>query len=267
MKKTLLLFAASGLIYVSLSSYSSGPAASQGAQVAKNGCGGCHGGQGSNASMTITLLEGTTPVTSGLYKPGGVYTVRVNQNTPGASVFGYVALITTDKDDAQAGTLANAQRAANVKITNSGNYQMAEHPSAQATISGGTSFSFQWTAPAGKGDVTIYAVVNSCNGNQSADPGDTYALKTLKLKEGWPASVDNVESGMAVNVYPNPASGILNIALQHAAESNYTIVNLNGAVVAQGTISNKQTAVDVSMLPAGMHFVKVGDKTVAFNKQ
>ena len=265
MKKKLLFIPAIGLLYVSLSSYSTGPSGTpSGAQTAKTGCGGCHGGQASNANMAITVLDAMTnqPVTDGKYNPGGNYNISFSQAGTSASKFGYIALI-TDAANAQAGTLANPQSTPGIKITNKGSFQVAEQPFPQDAVSGGISASFNWTAPAaGKGDVTIYVAINGCNGNGGADAGDTWALKNLTLSESWPATINEISEQNPVKIYPNPAADILNIVSGENDEPlHYSIANLNGAVVLSGTIENK-SSINVSSLPQGVHIIKLQGTTI-----
>ena len=267
MKKKLLIIPAIGLLYVSVSSYSSGPSNTPaGVQTAKSGCGsggGCHGSQASNANMTISLLDvsNNQPVTDGKYKPGGTYTVSFTELNQSASRFGYIALI-TDAANAQAGALSNPVNATNIKITNKGGFQVVEQPNAQSPVAGGTGATFTWTAPAaGKGDVTVYVAVNSCNGNGSADAGDTWALKNLTLAEGLPSSVSQISKEQSVQIFPNPASDVINITLGNNNESvKFAVINLNGAVVLSGSVENG-SSINVSSLPQGLHIIKLQSKT------
>ena len=178
MKRTLLLFLAGTAAYLTFSGNAAGPSDTpSGIQTAKTGCGGagCHGTMGSNANMTITLIEGTTPVTDGKYKPGGQYKISLTQSSPLAKKFGFILLATDDANDKQAGVLANLSSIPYYKITTKSSYTVAEQRTPIPPVAGGLGLSVDWTAPAkGTGDITLYLAVNSCNGDGNADTGDHY---------------------------------------------------------------------------------------------
>lgn len=278
MKRYLLFFCTTGLLYVSLSSSSSGPSSTpQGVQTAKNGCGGagCHGSTFTPTNSTIDLIEDgqTSPVADGKYKPNGSYTIGVTVFAPNAQKFGFIMLV-TDAAGNQAGTLANPLSLPQAKITTKGQFTVAEHPSPISPVGGGLAVpGLDWTAPPkGKGAVTFYVAVNAVNNNGSADAGDNYVLLSKTYQEGFPVSVEDVEREIEVIAYPNPATNLLNIDIQNSTSNkyHYTIYSLAGTVAAQGHLGNNVNTVDVSALASGTHFMSITNgseqKVITFNK-
>lgn len=275
MKRTLLLTFTAALLYVSLSSYNAGPSGTpQGVQTAKTGCGdvGCHGAAGSpgsNTSMAITIADkNAQTITDGKYNPGEKHTITLT-DAGSASAFGYIALITDDATDAQAGTLANPSSDPNVKVTTKGAYTVVEQPSKFIPGSGNMLVTFEWTAPAaGAGAVTVYFAVNRANNNGSADAGDEYALKSVTLAEAG-VSVENVASKLEVSVFPNPTTSTLHIDGIEKGNYNYAVYNVNGSIAAKGSLNGN--TIDVSKMATGTYFLTLQNgeesSTVMFNKQ
>lgn len=278
MKRTLLLTFTCGLLYVTLSGWSTGPSGTpQGISTAKNGCGGagCHGAMESNANMSLTINETGTanPITDGgEYKPNGEYNIAFSKLDPAAAKFGFIMLVTDDATDSQAGTLSNPG-IPSYKISTVGSYMVAEQTSPQDPVADAYGTGVVWKAPAkGAGDVTVYVCVNSCNGNGSADAGDRWSVLTATFTEGWPASVNDVTNDVSVSVYPNPATDILNVDVLNGNGNTYEymVYNMSGALTLQGSISSNAHMINVSGLPAGVHILKLTDgtaaKTVTFRK-
>ena len=69
--------------------------------------------------------------------------------------------------------------------------------------------------------------------------------------------------GFGLSVYPNPVSEVLNFEADDT-NVNYQIINLLGQTVLRGVAS---TQINVSALPQGTYFLKVGTEQVKFIKQ
>ena len=68
-------------------------------------------------------------------------------------------------------------------------------------------------------------------------------------------------------VYPNPTDGILFVQTLRATslpEETYRITNLMGQTLLQGHISAETQQIDITILPAGMYFINVGETTLKF---
>jgi uncharacterized repeat protein (TIGR01451 family) len=62
-----------------------------------------------------------------------------------------------------------------------------------------------------------------------------------------------------VKVYPNPASDA--ITVENLQDGLLTIVNMNGAVVLQQTITGSKTEININRLPTGVYVLKTVNKT------
>ncbi len=65
-------------------------------------------------------------------------------------------------------------------------------------------------------------------------------------------------SKQAVTIYPNPATNIINIALKNQNQqiSQLSIIDIQGRVVQQEMLNDKQTKIDVSLLPKGVYIIE-----------
>ena len=69
----------------------------------------------------------------------------------------------------------------------------------------------------------------------------------------------------SINVYPNPAHGILFVETQNLASQNeYRITNAMGQTVMTGQITDETQQIDVSNLPQGMYFITFEGVTKKF---
>lgn len=241
MKKLILLFTCvSGLLYLTLTSSSTGASATpKGHDAAISGCGGggCHGSASTATTSSIALKEKVsgTAVTNGKYEPGKTYEVTVTGNNSSAVEFGYMLLI-RDASNAQAGTLANPSAGSKVQTIPPGTYTVAEHSSPIAATSGMFTATFDWTAPAsGSGNITMNLAVNATN-NNNATSGDQFNTSNLVLAEDN-TSVGNIANNINVSAYPNPVVNELNIEFGNIITDTYFIqvVNMNGQIIAQQT--------------------------------
>ena len=137
-------------------------------------------------------------------------------------------------------------------------------------LAGSIAIRFTWTAPAaGAGDVTVDVAVNACNGNGSADGGDTYELKSLTFTEGDPSSINDIDNIASVSVFPNPVRNLVHINTSRTDNYSYVIYGVNGTIEAKGQFRDN-ASVDVSSLSSGMHIIRVFNDTksevVTFNK-
>ena len=74
-------------------------------------------------------------------------------------------------------------------------------------------------------------------------------------------------TGSTINVYPNPAKGILFVETRRATslpDKTYRITNIMGQTLLQGHITAETQQIIIESLPAGMYFISVGEQTVKF---
>ena len=71
-------------------------------------------------------------------------------------------------------------------------------------------------------------------------------------------AIDDLK-GMSVSIQPNPTSdfAIINLDDQNISKAQYTLTDLNGKVIQQNKIVNKQTSVSFQELANATYFVQV----------
>lgn len=273
MKKTLLFTLSVGMIYLTLSSNSSGPTSGNNpTTLATTGCTPCHGSSVNTATMgTITIKEmpGGMTVTDGKYKPGQKYEITLNGSNTTLDSFGFVMIATDNPGNAQAGVFANP--GTSTQITAKSGLDVFEH---STPIAGGGTNSFsaqvEWTAPAaGTGDVTMNVAINAVNGDGGSN-GDQFNTISVTLNETPTNSVSNINTIKQVNLYPNPATNNININVAGNSTYKYDIYAVNGSIISSGSFTGN-VLVDITEMPVGNYFLKVSDdkdlKTIPFVKQ
>ncbi|KOS07296.1 hypothetical protein AM493_15550 [Flavobacterium akiainvivens] len=69
------------------------------------------------------------------------------------------------------------------------------------------------------------------------------------------------------SLYPNPASTVVNIRANDVAEGQYAVYNMLGAVVAQGSLTGTDTAINTASLQEGVYVIKVDNQNLKFIKK
>ena len=98
----------------------------------------------------------------------------------------------------------------------------------------------------------LYAVVRNCDG---ADAGGNPLNNILELQ--IPTSIVNVAAASS-DIYPNPATGQLNIKIEGEAPESISVMDINGNRVMQTKFANQ---LDVSTLARGVYFVELSSGT------
>ena len=86
------------------------------------------------------------------------------------------------------------------------------------------------------------------------------------IYDEWHHGIDETTDN-GFTVYPNPTNGVLFVETQSIASlpnPTYRITNLMGQTLLQGSINAENQRIDISMLPAGMYFISVGELTRKF---
>lgn len=79
-------------------------------------------------------------------------------------------------------------------------------------------------------------------------------------------AVKNVAPGTWA-ISPNPASDMLNLEMdRRTVNDNFVITDVTGRMVSSGVIIGERAAIDVHHLDAGMYYLKVAGKALAFQK-
>ncbi len=274
MKKRFILFSALlGIGYLTLSSYISNPGiagagdctgATSTITCARSGC---HSSSSATTNNGITLIDKatSTPVTSGVYTPGKIYTVTLTgTNSSALPKFGFqVCAVNASK--ASVGTISNIPT--NTSADAVGTKKILEQTIAlSGTVAAGTAayvISFDWTAPAsGTGTVTFNSIINAVNGDNSTS-GDGVSTQISKVFTENTTSVAELSAQIQSKVYPNPASYWLNIGLENATTGNYNmqVSDINGkTVLSQNEIVNSSSFVsslNIASLAQGNYFLRI----------
>lgn len=68
-------------------------------------------------------------------------------------------------------------------------------------------------------------------------------------------AVNNAPKTDAVDIFPNPASDVLNIKMTDSRFQSFVIVNTVGAVLVTGNLTNTTNKVNIQALPSGVYFI------------
>jgi len=222
----LFLFASLGIIYITMSSDSNGRAMSG------TNCGNCHGSK--NTATTVNLTGLPTA-----YVPGQSYALTFTvANTTNAYAGCNIA--------ASAGTFTAGT---GTKLKSS----QITHTGPQAAVSGVTTFTCSWTAPATAGSVTFNAAGNAVN-NDGVSSGDQWNTTSITINAA-PASVKDVQTMSAI-CYPNPANDVVIVKGITAEAKAIVLHNLYGqTIVPTYTFENDVCKVDCKNLTPGLYFL------------
>lgn len=224
---------------------------------------GCHTGFTDNSqggSVTIT----SSNLTNWEYVPGTTYNLTVTVAETGISTWGFAAEVLKSNGD-NAGTLT-AGSGSHILTANVGGFsRRAVTQTAAGSGANSKTYNFTWTAPATDvGAVTIYAVGNAANGND-ARTGDHIYTATQVVNPATSSGIAEANPlKMDVNVYPNPATDLLNLdyALPISGRVKASIYTTDGRLVRNVFESNQATGfnhktVDISDLASGLYLINV----------
>ncbi len=74
------------------------------------------------------------------------------------------------------------------------------------------------------------------------------------LYQGNPTGLNNSETTSAIHIYPNPSQGLITVEANQP--SSYSIYNMLGTLMLQGTLESPSQQIDLSQLPTGMYVFK-----------
>lgn len=267
-KQHLLFFAFATITYLSLSSYSSGPAAGTlgdhtGGTTPGMTCAHCHGGGAGTTTGTIELRKKTwgaasTPVT--FYEAGETYLVKMTGTNASLPKFGFQFTALNSMKQPVGSYSALPAQTQGVPASSP---TIVEHLSPLSKNgSGSFEVSFEWKAPTtSAGQITLYGIFNAVDGmnNDAGDkPGSTMSVV---LKDA--TSVATVTNKVVFRAYPNPVSKYLVLDMDKAQWGTYHVAayNASGVMVAQKDMkinANSNTdRLDAADWAAGIYFVKI----------
>ena len=71
-----------------------------------------------------------------------------------------------------------------------------------------------------------------------------------------PVAINTADEG-SIHLFPNPASNVLNIALEGSEVNEVVIIDIYGKTVVRNNVADGTNSFDISSLPAGMYFVQL----------
>ena len=101
--------------------------------------------------------------------------------------------------------------------------------------------------------------------------GNVTSDHTIIVKFKWTASIETVEI-QRIRIFPNPTDGLLNLIQDQGTnyelqDGDYSIFNVMGQLMMEGSMQNEITTINVESLPAGMYYLKILGQTKKFVKQ
>lgn len=269
-KKSLLITAATAIIYLTATSYSGGPAHNfEGDKTGRPGtsgtCANCHSGGGGTTTGSIEIRRkdwgtGSPALTS--YIAGQTYIVTVKGTNPTAGLddFGFQFTAVKSSDNTPIGTYSNLGTIVHgFPATNS---TLVEHNAPIPKTGGMYEVSFDWTAPAtAVGGINLYAIINAVNDDNVATGDMPSGTISLMLTDA--TSVAKVTKEVVIKAYPNPVRDILTLDLDKADAGTYMVhvYNANGSLVNTSALeisaSNYTGTISTSAWAPGLYFVQV----------
>jgi hypothetical protein len=224
-------------------------------------CQTCH----NNGSFVVTpVLEitdaGGTVVTDN-FNPGQTYNVKmIVDATSNPAGYGFqITSLNGANGIAAAPVNTWANGSSNVQFATIGNgRQYAE----QNAVSSSNEFTMEWTAPA-SGTVTFYYGGNAVNGNGSTG-GDNAVMSSISI-DAAPNALDKLEKTVALDIFPNPVSEVLNLRTNAQTTDTYDLqlFDQSGKQISNQRLmipSGENVApINVANLPAGMYSLILSD--------
>lgn len=224
---------------------------------------------GSDGSIDLTVTGGTAPYTfywstsettediSGL--TSGYYTVVVNDNDttcPSLTLTGYIY----EPYDTTGGnyiidTLTTAI------LDTCLNFVPDSFYISQIDIINNTTVLVTWTFIGGGAIQTLEVEYTfSANGSYMVILTINCGTKTLTSYASYihiynPATIADITGAPVFTLYPNPASGMVNI--ESTPPYTYTISTISGQVVVSSGTQNTLTSANISQLPAGIYIITI----------
>ncbi|MBO7540993.1 MAG: T9SS type A sorting domain-containing protein, partial [Bacteroidales bacterium] len=93
-------------------------------------------------------------------------------------------------------------------------------------------------------------------GIAQADNSSLWYLHPDGTIHTYPVSIDQAEEG-TISLYPNPASNVLNIALQGTDVNEVVVIDIYGKTALRANVAEGSNTLDISALPAGLYFVQL----------
>ncbi|MFK7773669.1 MAG: choice-of-anchor V domain-containing protein [Saprospiraceae bacterium] len=224
-------------------------------------CQTCHNNGSFGVTPTLEITNAAGTVITDNFDPGETYNVKMTVDATGSPAgygFQIVALnAAAGADGTPVNTWANGS--ANVQVATLGTgRQYAE----QSALSSSNEFTMEWTAPA-DGTVTFYYGGNATNDNGNTN-GDNAIMGSMSL-DANPNSINELEKILALDIFPNPVSDVLNLRTNAQTTDTYDLqlFDQNGRQVSTERLmipSGENIApIEVTNLPMGIYNLILSD--------
>lgn len=230
-QKTLLFTAFALMLYVSLTSKITGPAAAgEGNKTGGPGSSnqtcnttGCHTSGIGTTTGSFEIRKRFQPDSNMIvnsYVPDSMYTVKFTGSHPVNTKFGFQLMAVKINDSSNAGTFSNLP--AKVHTTVVAGRTLMEHSDTLLKTGSNYEVTFTWKAPSsGSGQVRFYGVFNAVNGDGT--PGGDQPSASIMLALAEALSVEDPGNAITFDAYPNPVVNTMNLRLKNVMGGTYNI--------------------------------------------
>ena len=263
MKKALLLSLSSGILYLSVTSFSNGIAQHghnrTGAQNSLANCSGagCHANANTSFTLTMSVFDLQTQSTTTEYIPGQVYLIDISASSTYFQEYGF-QFAATDSNGAGVGNFVPTSGLQSNPLSG---LELIEHTDPIPAINNDLEKQFLWKAPqGGYGPLNLYVTVLGANGDNFAT-GDRSENRMIILTEGT-LNVNDVDQRLDVSAFPNPFTNQFSLNLEKLPNSslNIQVLNLQGQQVFHTSAvapSSDKLIIDAASWAPGMYLVRL----------
>lgn len=107
----------------------------------------------------------------------------------------------------------------------------------------------------GEVDSLLFSLTSSDNGAWGMNTPAYFCLDQLEVAA--PTGVENLASGPALKLFPNPVESVLNVGTSELIGGNLFIHDMSGQLLEARKVTAPQTSIQVSELPAGVYALKI----------
>jgi len=117
-------------------------------------------------------------------------------------------------------------------------------------------------------DTLLLEFTSSIRGNGQRPKGSTLHVDQVFFSASTVSGIDDVTANVEVNVFPNPASDVLNINSDMNLDGHKVVVtDLNGRLVRIRPLTNGANQIELSEVASGTYIYRIADKNGRFIKQ
>lgn len=227
-------------------------------------CNGCHAGTLNTGPATFTFDIGTTNYSAGQTYIG---TVRISQSS--MQKFGFSGLALKDSNNTTIGAFSLID-AVRTRTYTDGPRNYVSHTPCGADSSNANSWIFKWTAPpTNVGNITLYVGLLAANHSHSTSGDFSYAL-TKQITYQSVLGLNEEKIDFEIDVYPNPATHNLNVAIKNAGGSrsyHVSIYDMNGKRVYATETHHEFFKVNITTWEKGIYFFHLKDEFKTITKK